>query len=129
MTDQIPDVRLEFANDQSAPCLARRAVSAIFTRQDDAIAEAVTLTTSELVSNVVRHTDGGGVMRLWFPKPDVPLRLEVEDHDRSMPVIVESPAAGGLGLKIVSEIADAWGVAPTRDGKVVWAEFSRHTQQ
>ena len=129
MTDRNPDVQLEFANDQWAPCLAREAVSALFVGPEDPIADAVTLTTSELVSNVVRHTGGGGVIRVWDPKPDVPLRIEVQDHDLTIPAIVGSPTVGGFGLRIVSEVADAWGVAPTTDGKVVWAEFNRPVQK
>ncbi|MEO5838314.1 MAG: hypothetical protein ABIQ73_29970 [Acidimicrobiales bacterium] len=53
MADRSPDVRLEFHNDARAPRLAREAVSALFTGPDDPIADAVVLTTSELVSNVV----------------------------------------------------------------------------
>ena len=124
MTDD-PDVRFEFENDDSAPRLARQALAKIFTGPDDPIADAVTLTASELVTNVVRHTDGSGVMQAWDPKPDVPLRLEVEDHDPMLPAIADAPVVGGLGLVVIDKVADAWGVDPTTDGKVVWAEFNR----
>ena len=97
----------------------------MFTDPNDSIADSVALTASELVSNVVRHTDSGGLMQAWDPKPDVPLRLEVEDHDPTMPATPLNPSAGGHGLTIVDTVADAWGVEPTADGKVVWAEFNR----
>ena len=89
---------------------------------------AVTLTASELVTNVVRHTDSAGVMQAWDPKPDVPLRLEVEDHERALPKVVSDPTIGGRGLSIVDNMADAWGVDPTVDGKVIWAEFNRPSE-
>ena len=125
MPDRDPDVRLEFGNDETAPRRAREALSSIFTGPDDPIADAVTLTASELVTNVVRHTDSSGVMQAWDPKPDVPLRLEVEDHYPVLPAIVKDPIVGGRGLRLVDAVADAWGVHPTADGKVVWAEFNR----
>ena len=125
MRDDEPGVRFEFANDESAPSLARRALSPMFDGPADPIADAVTLTASELVTNVVRHTDSTGVMQAWDPTPDIPLRLEVEDHDPAIPVIVDEPVVGGRGLMIVDTLADAWGVEPTADGKVVWAEFNR----
>ena len=120
-----PDVRFEFDNDDAAPRLARQALASIFTGLDDPIADAVTLTASELVTNVVRHTDSSGVMRVWDPKPDTPLRLEVEDHDPAIPAIAKHQGVGGRGLTLVDELADAWGVDPTTDGKLVWAEFNR----
>lgn len=123
-----PDVRFEFDNDHAAPRRARQALAAIFTGLDDPIADAVTLAASELVTNVVRHTNSSGVMRVWDPKPDSPLRLEVEDYDPAIPAIhaiAKHPSDGGRGLSLVDEVADSWGVDPTTDGKLVWAEFIR----
>ena len=120
-----PDVRFEFDNDHEAPRRARQALAAIFTGLDDPIADAVTLAASELVTNVVRHTNSPGVMRVWDPKPASPLRLEVEDYDPALPAIATQPRDGGRGLSLVGEVADSWGVDPTTDGKLVWAEFNR----
>lgn len=39
------------------------------------------------MTNVVVHTDDGGELRAWDPRPDVPLRVEVEDADPGLPVI------------------------------------------
>jgi hypothetical protein len=123
--ERAPDVRLEFDNNAAAPRQARQALSILFTDRDDPIADTVTLAASELVSNVVRHTNSSGVMQAWDPKPDVPLRLEVEDFLPTLPAIATDPVFGGRGLKIVDTLADAWGVDPTINGKVVWAEFNR----
>lgn len=98
---------------------------------DDVIADDVRLAASEMVTNVVRHTAGGGEMRAWDPRPDVPLRVEVEDGDPSPPVIPSTPAdasiaaIGGRGLAIVNAVSDGWGFERLADGKVVWAEFDR----
>jgi hypothetical protein len=54
---------------------------------NDPIAEDVRLTTSELVTNVIRHTGNGGELRAWDPRPDVPLRVEVQDSEPQLPSI------------------------------------------
>jgi anti-sigma regulatory factor (Ser/Thr protein kinase) len=122
-----PDVDVSFENDPKAPSRARRAIRPLVDRPDDPIAEAVTLTTSELVTNTILHTADGGNVRAWDPQPDVPLRLEVEDHDATMPQRrqPDDGRPGGRGLHIVDGLADDWGVDRTPTGKIVWAEFDR----
>jgi anti-sigma regulatory factor (Ser/Thr protein kinase) len=129
MANRPPDVRFEFDNAPEAPREARRALASLLSDPNDPIADAVKLTASELVTNVVRHTTSSGLMQAWDPRPDVPLRVEVEDHDRKQPAIPQNPAVGGHGLSIVATVADDWGVEPTVDGKVVWAEFNRPTDR
>jgi len=125
--DPEPDVRYEFQHDRHAPAEARHEMDQLLKDPDDPIAEDVQLTTSELVTNVVTHTDDGGELRGWDPRPDVPLRLEVEDPDPEVPAIpAESPSIGGRGLAIVDAVADDSGVEPQPQGKVVWAEFDRN---
>jgi anti-sigma regulatory factor (Ser/Thr protein kinase) len=123
-----PDVQFEFDHDLSAPRGARQKLARWFKDPSDPIADDVELAASELVSNVVLHTDDGGTMKAWDPKPDVPLRLEVEDHDMRVPSSNGLPPAtdaGGRGLAIVDTVAGAWGVDRTPSGKIVWAEFTR----
>jgi len=127
MDPQLPDVHFEFENEALAPRKARQALSPLFPDPDDAIADAVTLSASELVSNVVTHTESGGRMLAWDPKPHVWLRLQVEDHDPAEPLINEDPGVVGRGLTIVDGLSDAWGVDRVDDGKIVWAEFSRES--
>jgi anti-sigma regulatory factor (Ser/Thr protein kinase) len=127
--DRPPDVKLAFGHEPDAPRRARREIRRLVADPDDPIAEAVVLTASELVTNTLRHTEDGGEMRAWDPQPDVPLRLEVEDHDSTIPTAQTNPdpdRPGGRGLKIVEDVADEWGVHPTDTGKVVWAEFDRN---
>lgn len=128
MTDRgnEPDVRFRFAHDACAPRQARKSLDRLLCEPDDVIADDVRLAASEMVTNVIVHTGGGGEMRAWDRRPDVPLRVEVEDGDRSEPTIPdEAPAVGGRGLAIVAAVSDKWGYEASPGGKVVWAEFDR----
>jgi len=120
-----PDVHFEFDNDPEAPRGARQALARLFSDPHDELADAVKLTASELVSNVVLHTDGGGLLRAWIPSLGAPVRLEVGDQMDRMPLLQSRAGPGGKGLAIVDSVSDAWGVVPVDGGKVVWAEFGR----
>lgn len=117
-----PDVAFEFANDPTAPRAARTALSPLHL-QPGAFAADVSLVASELVSNVVLHTRLGGHLHAWDADP---LRLEVHDHDPTLP---KSPLhvdeRGGRGLEIVDDIADEWGTRLDDEGKTLWANFRR----
>jgi anti-sigma regulatory factor (Ser/Thr protein kinase) len=127
---QEPDVRYEFGHDQQAPARARREIDELLPDPDDVIRDDVRLTTSELVTNVIRHTTDGGEMRAWDPRPDVPLRLEVEDPEPGTPAIPSNrPDIGGRGLAIVDQVSDDWGVDEQPSGKTVWAEFDRNQRK
>jgi anti-sigma regulatory factor (Ser/Thr protein kinase) len=129
-SEAAPDVEYEFDHDLGASRQARQALQPLLSDPDDPIADDVRLAASELVTNVVVHTADGGSMRAWDPKPDVPLRLEVEDHDGGTPESPHpTPPVGGRGLRIVDQLADDWGVTQTATGKVVWAEFDRTERQ
>ncbi len=123
-----PDVVVDFEHDTEAPRVARRAIDGLLGGPDDPIADDAVLLTSELVTNVVQHTDGGGEVRAWDPKPGVPMRVEVEDTDPSIPEPRQSARdddGGGRGLLLVDRLSDAWGRFRTKLGKVTWAEFDR----
>ena len=121
-----PDVRFRFENDVRAIRQARERLDPLLSEPDDVIADDVRLATSEMVTNVVAHTDGGGEMRAWDPQPDVPFRVEVEDHDQTPPLIpARTPAVGGRGVSIVAAVSDEWGSESHPEGKIVWAEFDR----
>jgi anti-sigma regulatory factor (Ser/Thr protein kinase) len=124
--DRPADVEFEFGHSDTAARGARDALAPLFQDSSDPIAEDVTLTASELVTNVVRHTADGGLLSAWDPAPDVPLRLEVSDTEPTEPKAAkEAGECGGYGLGIVAAVSDAWGVVRTHSGKVVWAEFDR----
>jgi len=121
-----PDIEVVFGGELSAPRRVRRAVAPTLAGVDDPIAEDVQLAVSELVTNVVIHTGAGGTLRLWDPRPDVPVRVEVDDHSIEIPRIpAVAPDVGGRGLRMVAAISDDWGVITSPNGKTVWAEFDR----
>ena len=125
-----PDIRFRFGHDARAIRQARESLDPLLCDPDDVIADDVRLATSEMVTNVILHTEGGGELRAWDPRPDVPLRVEVEDGDKAPPVTPDHPPAiGGRGLAIVAAVSDQWGYERRRNGKVVWAEFDRQKRQ
>jgi anti-sigma regulatory factor (Ser/Thr protein kinase) len=120
---------LQFGSVPHAPRDARRALERLAADRDDRVREAVLVATSELVTNVVRHTNVGGTLRVWDSMPDAPLRVEVEDEDPRIPVVLtpRDGVPGGRGLIIVGGLSSGWGVQPTATGKIVWAEFGDPT--
>jgi hypothetical protein len=118
-----PDVAFSFAHDMTAPRRARVALQGLFAHRDP-LADAVSLVASELVSNVIRHTDDGGHLQAWNGNP---FRLEVHDPDRTVPASPpHADGPGGHGLHIVDAMADNWGTRLDQRGKTLWAEFHRH---
>lgn len=119
-----PDITFAFGHDASAPRDARRALQPLFASGDE-FADVVQLVASELVTNVVLHTEGGGRFAAWAADP---VRLEVHDDDPRLPGARPEPSVnGGRGLAIVSGIADRWGAETCPDGKTLWAELRRPT--
>ena len=116
----LPDVVFDFEHDTSAPREARRALSAVV--ETDSFGDDVSTVASEMVSNVVRHTDDGGRMNAWDSDP---FRVEVHDTSFELPVPVVATADGGRGLQIIDALSSDWGANPKPDGKVVWAELER----
>jgi serine phosphatase RsbU (regulator of sigma subunit)/anti-sigma regulatory factor (Ser/Thr protein kinase) len=81
------------------------------------------LVASELATNAVLH--GDGIVRVAVDPSDDGVRVEVEDRTRVAPVLAlaTSDAMTGRGLRLVAAMATRWGVEPSDDGKVVWAEL------
>jgi len=123
------EVRLEFGHDSQAPRRARRLIEGLIP-QGDAAADDLRLVTSELVTNVIQHTDGGGTLWAIDRRPQGPLHLEISDHDPSLPHRNGTAGArGGRGLHIVDHVCDRWGVRSIDgDGKTVWAEIDPGTR-
>lgn len=100
----------------------RRRAADLLAGQPAELVQDVLLLITELVDNVVQHTDSGGELHV-VPAAGT-LRVEVHDHSRSFPQLQRPDLrrAGGRGLLLVAAIAQSWGSRPTETGKMVWAQ-------
>ena len=77
---------------------------------------------SELVTNALEH--GDGAIELQLSAQGDELRLEVADQGRGpvTPDVRDVPVdeLGGWGLRMVDEVADAWGADSTNRETRVW---------
>jgi anti-sigma regulatory factor (Ser/Thr protein kinase) len=87
--------------------------------------EVVTLLTSEIVSNAVRHAVGSVGLEVAIVH-EGELRVQARDHSPHAAVVRRrNPGGvGGHGLQIVATLARRWGVDRYEDTKVVWFEAS-----
>ncbi|MBM9505838.1 ATP-binding SpoIIE family protein phosphatase [Actinacidiphila acididurans] len=89
--------------------------------------ESAVLLVSELVANVLVHTDADALLAAELTGlPGVRrLHVEVADSSDEMPHR-RSPgemASSGRGLLLLEELADCCGVNPRGDGKCIWFDF------
>ena len=86
------------------------------------------LLVTELVANVVDHVAGEASFTLEVTLAERWLRISVVDGSALRPVVREfSPGAErGRGMRLVTGIADRWGVEDHEDGKRVWFELAPH---
>lgn len=82
--------------------------------------EGIVLAASELATNVIRHAHTQFTVRVT--DDDGWVRLEVWDASSVIPAVRELNEEK-RGLRMIEALADDWGVEPTDDGKVVWANF------
>ncbi|MFE5327899.1 ATP-binding protein [Embleya sp. NPDC056575] len=90
-------------------------------------AQTTKLLASELVSNAVRHTPDGTVVRVELLH-DVPcgqLVVGVEDGGAAIPAAPRRhrpswDAESGRGIPLMTSLANECGVTPLPDGKRVW---------
>jgi hypothetical protein len=122
----------------AVPCARLHAKQVLWEWGLDALAEAVELIVSELVTNGVqvsqgmegsrcqgRWTPGVPPVRLWLCSDKQSVLVQVWDGNDRMPERkdVDLEAVGGRGLLLVEALTAEWGTyAPERSsGKVVWA--------
>lgn len=110
--------------DVHAAATARRLVREATSRWGvPSLAPAAAVIVTELVENVMLHTNGDAHLRLSLRGGA--LSVAVGDGERSVPVprlsAADAAQPGGMGLRIVASTATAWGHMPSFRGKVVWA--------
>jgi anti-sigma regulatory factor (Ser/Thr protein kinase) len=79
----------------------------------------------ELVVNALHH--GGPPASLRLRRGVDSVMIEVDDGGIGIPAIPEiddATSTSGRGLRIVTALAEDWGVVPRPAGKMVWAEVS-----
>ena len=84
---------------------------------DDAL-----LVISELVTNALRHGLGDVVVRASLDD-ETAVRVSVTDSGAEQPRLLppDPRRLGGVGLRIVDDIAASWGVSRFPGGKTAWA--------
>ncbi|MFD7707056.1 SpoIIE family protein phosphatase [Streptomyces sp. NPDC059785] len=93
---------------------------------EDQVDSAV-LMASEMVTNVLVHTDGDALLvaELGGESGRRRLRVEVTDSSDDLPHKRRPGelASSGRGLVLMELLADAWGVEPRGEGKSIWFEL------
>ena len=111
-----------FGNAPEAVSAARHYVVDELADVPRAIVDEVAVMVSELATNCVRHTDTEFTVSVEHDRSRI--RVEVTDHGEGSPTLKVPDASEptGRGLRIVRELADAFGVEPTSGapGKTVW---------
>ncbi|HEV2347529.1 MAG TPA: ATP-binding protein [Actinocrinis sp.] len=118
--------RLFLAPQTSAPGRARDFVArACAAWHGEQYSEIGQLVVSELVSNAVVHSGTAIEVEVQFVGDR--LWLSVHDDGDGVPWVVppHQRTIGGVGLDLVSRLAQSWGVTQDpRGGKDVWCELS-----
>ncbi|MEV0850420.1 SpoIIE family protein phosphatase [Streptomyces sp. NPDC049954] len=102
-----------------------RALLHDWTREDQV--DTAVLLTSELLGNVLVHTDQSAALavRVLGDRGRRSLRIEVTDRGDELPH-QRAPgelASSGRGLVLLDLLSQAWGVRPEPEGKTVWFEL------
>lgn len=99
-------------------------------RDPEAVDSAVLL-VSELVTNVLVHTDEDAVLTAQLLGVPGARRLRVDVGDRNddmpHPRTPGEMASSGRGLLLIKRLSHAWGVEPRGDGKAIWFELYERT--
>jgi anti-sigma regulatory factor (Ser/Thr protein kinase) len=89
----------------------------------DEIVETTALLVTELVTNAVLHA-GTDILVVVDQTPGfVKIRVCDESEARIVNRPLEPTAATGRGLRLVEQLATAWGVVSVPPGKEVWCEI------
>lgn len=94
--------------------------------------DSAVLMVSEMVTNVLVHTDGDAVLVAdAVGEPGTRrLRVEVADSSDELPHKRHpgEMASSGRGVLLMEMLADAWGVDPRGEGKSIWFELREQSK-
>jgi serine phosphatase RsbU (regulator of sigma subunit)/anti-sigma regulatory factor (Ser/Thr protein kinase) len=94
---------------------------------DEEQIDSAVLMVSEMVTNVLVHTDGHALLvaEVMCGEAARRLRVEVADACDDLPHKRRpgEMASSGRGLVLMEVLADAWGVDPRGEGKSIWFEL------
>lgn len=97
---------------------------------DEEQVDSAVLMVSEMVANVLVHTDGDAAVSAETAGEPGGRRLRVEVADASDELPHRRKpgelASSGRGLLLMEVLADRWGVDPSGDGKTIWFELTEH---
>ncbi|MFE0604129.1 SpoIIE family protein phosphatase [Streptomyces sp. NPDC058892] len=100
---------------------------------DEEQLDAVVLMVSEMVTNVLVHTDGDALLvaEAAGELGERRLRVEVTDSSDELPHKRHpgEMASSGRGVLLMEMLADAWGVDPRGEGKSIWFELYEQSKQ
>ena len=88
-------------------------------------ADLLVLAVSELTSNTLQHTAGGGVVRLWSDDRRVVCEVVDGGAARSFGQMPASDSHRGRGLAIVTRVVDKVSTSTGPDGTVVRVQMDR----
>ncbi|WP_046777727.1 SpoIIE family protein phosphatase [Streptomyces yangpuensis] len=100
---------------------------------DEEQLDAVVLMVSEMVTNVLVHTDGDALLvaEAVGELGERRLRVEVADSSDELPHKRHpgEMASSGRGVLLMEMLADAWGVDPRGEGKSIWFELYEQSKR
>jgi len=112
------------------PDAARQARRELLTRGLDAdVSHTVTLLTTELIANALRHADmdPGSDRIVFFGRMQADhVRIEIGD---SGPGFEPGEPVGGLGMRLLDKLASRWGCERSGQGFRVWFEVDRRRRR
>ncbi|KJY34080.1 phosphatase, partial [Streptomyces sp. NRRL S-444] len=94
---------------------------------DEEQVDSAVLMVSEMVTNVLLHTDGDALLvaEAMGELGTRRLRIEVADASDELPHKRHpgEMASSGRGVLLMEMLADSWGVDPRGEGKSIWFEM------
>ncbi|MGP3687138.1 SpoIIE family protein phosphatase [Streptomyces sp. IBSNAI002] len=100
---------------------------------DDEQVDSAVLMVSEMVTNVLMHTDGDALLvaEAVGELGERRLRVEVADGSDELPHKRHpgEMASSGRGVLLTEMLADAWGVDPRGEGKSIWFELYERSKR